>query len=199
MSIGSVVNNFSVDAGSRLRPELIATTRPRPSMSTTTPYDDEVALSMRDLIAAVRALSRPVAGVGEALGLGEALGEGSAAAKRALPGGTAPTWVATVTTPPTSTAAAADVRDTRGRGRRTLRSSALGANSFRRIAVVSPSGHKQQWADAARGRGGRVARGGRDLGSQSQDRPDRGFTAPGWAGRGRRRGPLALRRAATAT
>src|SRR5947199_10747780 len=102
MSIGSVVNSFSVDAGSRLRPALIATTRPRPSTSTTTPYDDEVALSMRDLMAAVSALSRPVAGVGEALGLelGDALGEGSAAAKRALPGGTAPTWVATVTTAP---------------------------------------------------------------------------------------------------
>src|SRR4051794_12221593 len=104
MSTGSVVNSFSVDAGSRLRPGLIATTRPRPSMSTTTPYDDEVALSIRDVMAAESALSRPVAGVGEALGLalglGEALGEGSAAAKRALPGGTAPTWVATVTTPP---------------------------------------------------------------------------------------------------
>src|SRR3954451_21663527 len=118
ISNGSVVNSFSVDAGSRLRPGLIATTRPRPSTSTTTPYDEEVALSMRDLMAAVRALSKPVAG--EALGLGVALGEGSAAAKRALPGGTAPTWVATVTTPPTSTAAAADVRDTMGRGRRTL-------------------------------------------------------------------------------
>ena len=66
MSSGSVVNSFSVDAGSRLRPGLIATTRPRPSTSTTTPYDEEVALSIRDLIAAVRALSKPVAG--EALG-----------------------------------------------------------------------------------------------------------------------------------
>src|SRR3954449_12572243 len=198
MSIGRVVKSFSVDAGSRLRPGLIATTRPRPSTSTPTPYDDEVALSMRDLMAAVRALSRPLAGVGDAVELGEALGEGSAAAKRALPGGTAPTWVATVTTPATSTAAAADVRDTRGRGRRTLRSSAFAANSFRRIAVVSPSGHKQQWAHAARGRGGRVARGGRDFGPQRQDRPDRGVAAPGRAGRGRCRGPVALRRAATA-
>ena len=57
-------------------------------MSTTTAYDDDVALSIRALMAAVRLLSGPVAGLEEVgLGLGEALGAGSAAAKRALPGG----------------------------------------------------------------------------------------------------------------